>query len=81
MERNGRYLLNKLLMYSLILLFKGVFVDEVHKDGNAYQKLYPGDKIVVIEDIDLSKMEPEIAAKIVLMRGSEAENITISRIN
>lgn len=59
--------------------FQGVFIDEVHKDGNAYQKLYPGDKIVVIEDIDLTKMEPEMAAKIVLMRGPEAENITISR--
>lgn len=51
----------------------------MHKDGNAYQKLHPGDKIVIIDDIDLARMEPETAAKIVLMRGPEAENITISR--
>lgn len=62
-----------------VLHSKGVYVDEVYEDGNAYMKLEPGDKILHIDDVDITEMDPEQAAKIVVMRAPEADSIVISR--
>lgn len=58
---------------------KGVFVDEVYEDGNAYMKLESGDKILHIDDVDITEMDPEQAGKVVMMRAPEADSIIISR--
>ncbi|KRT85992.1 hypothetical protein AMK59_1546 [Oryctes borbonicus] len=57
----------------------GVFVNKVDENGNAFQKLFPGDKILMLDKQDLTKMEPWQAYKTVLMQGPETESFFISR--
>ncbi|KAF2881866.1 hypothetical protein ILUMI_24298 [Ignelater luminosus] len=58
---------------------EGVFIDEVDKNGNAFQKLFTGDKILMLDDRDISKMDPEDALKAVQVWGPETETFLISR--
>lgn len=60
-------------------LIQGVFVSKVDENGNAYQKLFPGDQILMLDEQDLTKMDPWYAYKTVLIRGPEAETFFISR--
>ncbi|XP_017769808.1 PREDICTED: leucine-rich repeat-containing protein 1 isoform X2 [Nicrophorus vespilloides] len=57
----------------------GVFVSKVDENGNAFQKLFPGDKILMLDKIDLTKMEPWQAYKTVLIQGPETESFYITR--
>lgn len=56
-----------------------MYVNEVDINGNAHMKLFPGDKIIMLDDRDISKMVPEEAAKSVQVWGPETENFLISR--
>ena len=58
---------------------QGVFINKVDENGNAFQKLYPGDKILMLDKQDLTKMEPWQAYKTVLIQGPETEAFFISR--
>lgn len=49
------------------------------ENGNAYQKLFPGDQILMLDKQDLTKLDPFHAYKIVLIQGPEAESFFISR--
>lgn len=68
------------LGFSIIYNEHGVFVNKVDENGNAYHKLYPGDKILMLDEQDLTKMHPWQAYKTVLIQGPEAESFFISRL-
>lgn len=55
-------------------------MNKVDENGNAFHKLYPGDKILMLDEQDLTKMHPWQAYKTVLIQGPEAESFFISRM-
>ncbi|XP_022915512.1 leucine-rich repeat-containing protein 1 [Onthophagus taurus] len=67
------------LGFSITYNEKGVFINKVDENGNAFKKLFPGDKILMLDKQDLTKMEPWQAYKTVLIQGPETESFFISR--
>ncbi|KAK5639087.1 hypothetical protein RI129_011579 [Pyrocoelia pectoralis] len=67
------------LGFSVSHTVEGVFIEEVDKNGNAFQKLFSGDKILMLDDRDISKIEPQEALKAVQVWGPETETFLVSR--
>ncbi|KAF5280805.1 hypothetical protein FQR65_LT14951 [Abscondita terminalis] len=67
------------LGFSVNQTTEGVFVADVDKNGNAFQKLFTGDKILMLDDRDISKIDPPEALKAVQIWGPETETFLISR--
>lgn len=67
------------LGFSVNQTIEGVFISEVDKNGNAFQKLFTGDKILMLDDRDISKIDPQEALKAVQVWGPETETFLVSR--
>ncbi|KAB0801216.1 hypothetical protein PPYR_05570 [Photinus pyralis] len=67
------------LGFSVSHTVEGVFIDDVDQNGNAFQKLFTGDKILMLDDRDISKIDPQEALKAVQVWGPETETFLVSR--
>lgn len=54
-------------------------MDKVHPAGVAYQKLFPGDKILRFDEIDLTVMEAHTAYELAYGKIDSVKVITVSR--
>ncbi|EFA10854.1 protein lap1 [Tribolium castaneum] len=57
----------------------GVYVDEVHPAGVAYQKLFPGDKILSFDDVDFTVMDSQSAYEYAYQKIGTVKVVTVSR--
>lgn len=78
-ENVGFHRLSVNSLINCLLMLQGVFISKVDENGNAHQKLFPGDQILMLGKQDLTKLEPFLAYKTVLIQGPEAESFFISR--
>lgn len=62
-----------------MLFFQGIYVDKVHPAGVAYQKLFPGDKILRFDEVDLTVMEAHIAYQLAYEKIDSVKVVTVSR--
>ncbi|KAF5294723.1 hypothetical protein FQA39_LY00207 [Lamprigera yunnana] len=67
------------LGFSVNQTVEGVFIGDVDINGNAFQKLFKGDKILMLDDRDISKIDPQEALKAVQVWGPETETFLVSR--
>ncbi|RZC36162.1 lap1, partial [Asbolus verrucosus] len=57
----------------------GIYVDQVHPAGVAYQKLLPGDKILSFDDVDYTVMESHAAYEHAYQKIGSVKVVTVSR--
>ncbi|KAJ3640125.1 hypothetical protein Zmor_003441 [Zophobas morio] len=65
--------------FQIVAKGDGIYVDQVHPAGVAYQKLIPGDKILSFDDVDFTVMDSHAAYEIAYQKIGQVKVVTVSR--